>query len=91
MEPVEVECYAGYRSDETPRNFIYRGQRKEIAEVIDRWYQGARDPEWPIADYFRVRTTEGHLYLLRHDREGDRWYLVLQSNGLQTGQEESRR
>lgn len=84
--PIQVQCYAGYKSDESPRRFLYESTSVEIKEILDRWYQGNRDPEWPITDYFEVLGSDGREYLLKHDREYDDWFLVNQgaSNCRQT-------
>ncbi len=74
--PIQVECYAGYKADETPRRICWENQWIEVQENLDRWYQGAGDPEWPMADYFRVLAGDGHEYLLKHDCESDEWYLA---------------
>ena len=73
--PIQVECYAGHKADETPRRFLSGDGWIEVVEVLDRWYQGAGDPEWPIADYFKVLGADRREYLLKHDRESDAWYL----------------
>jgi hypothetical protein len=73
--PIKVECYAGAKVDETPRRFFWEERLVEVGEVLDRWYQGESQPEWPRADYFRVRDAEGCEYLLKHDLESDDWYL----------------
>jgi len=74
--PIEVQCYAGHKADETPRRFRYEGGWIEVVAVQDRWYQSDRDSEWPIADYFKILGSDGHRYLLKRDREADAWYLV---------------
>jgi len=43
--------------------------------VLDRWYQVESRPEWPRADYFKVRGTDDRAYLLKHDLESDEWFL----------------
>ena len=53
--PVKVDCYAGYKAEESPHAFWWQDQRIEVEEVVDRWYQGGVDPRQPQADYFRVR------------------------------------
>ncbi len=70
-----VECHAGYKADETPRRFVWEGRTVEVAEVLDRWYQVESRPEWPRADYFKVRDAGGREYLLKHDLEPDEWFL----------------
>jgi len=76
--PVQVECYAGYKADESPRRLCWEQRWIEVEEILDRWYQGAANPEWPIADYFKVAGDDGHVYLLKHDREADVWFLGQQ-------------
>ncbi len=73
--PIQVECYAGAKADETPRRFSWEGRILEVSEVIDRWYQLESKPEWPRADYFKVRATDERQYLLKHDLESDEWFL----------------
>ena len=34
--PVQVECYADARADETPRRFVLEGHTIEVGEVLDR-------------------------------------------------------
>ena len=85
LEPVRVECYSGYRADEMPRRVQRGGRWKSVQEVLDRWHQGWRNPEWPAAEYFRVRCADGELLLLRHDQEYDQWYVVQSSAGRYPG------
>jgi type II secretory pathway pseudopilin PulG len=47
----------------------------EVEEVLDRWHQIESQPEWPRADYFKVRGRDQHEYLLKHDLESDEWNL----------------
>ena len=77
LHPISVECYAGHKANESPRGFRLDDRRIAIAEILDRWYQGDRDPEWPIADYFKVVDREGTIYILKRDRESDDWFLVI--------------
>lgn len=75
MIPIKVECHSGYKANEYPKCFYWNNDRFEIQEIIDRWYQGDRDPEWPVSNYFRVDTTCGKQYIIKHDIENDEWYL----------------
>ncbi len=75
---IEVECYAGLKADETPRRFHLNGLTVEVHEVVDRWYQVESKPEWPRADYFKVRAVNEREYLLKHDLESDDWFLGQQ-------------
>jgi hypothetical protein len=68
MVEVRVECYAGYRGDETPRRFHLGGRTIEISEVLSRW----KEPE---ALFFRIRSDEGRIYVLRRDEHAGRWEI----------------
>jgi hypothetical protein len=72
-EQVQVECYSGYKANERPMAFTYQGQRLEISEIVDRWYEGGFKPDEPVIDYFKVRTSEGKVYLLRYLSLFDAW------------------
>lgn len=66
---LRVECYAGYRGDETPRSF-YLGQRRvDITGIIDRWLA-------PDHNYFKVADDEGNRYILRHAVDESCWELT---------------
>ena len=73
--PIQVECHSGAKADESPRRFTWEGRRIEVAAVVDRWHQVESLPEWPRADYFKVRSRDQQEYLVKHDLESDAWYL----------------
>ncbi len=67
---VRVDCYAGYKGEETPRRF-YLGERVvEIVEVSDRWLA-------PAYAYFKVRGDDNDTYMLRYDVGSGRWELTM--------------
>jgi hypothetical protein len=67
---VEVDCYAGYRGEETPRAIRFRGRRVAAVAVIDRWLA-------PDHRYFKIHGDDGGLYIIRHDVAGLEWELVF--------------
>jgi hypothetical protein len=72
---ISVECYSGYKADEYPKCFFFDGSRYEIKAIIDHWYQGDLNPDFPVSDYLKVETTEGQQFLLKHELQNDLWYL----------------
>ena len=67
---IRVECYAGYRAEETPVRF-YCGERKvEVAEVLDHWLA-------PDHRYFKVKGDDAATYIIRYDVLSDRWELTI--------------
>jgi hypothetical protein len=76
--PIKVEFCSSKNGDETLRSFLWQGHSVEVGEVLDRWYQVESKPEWPRANYFKVRGADSHEYLLKHDLESGEWYLGKQ-------------
>ena len=76
--PIQVECYAGDKADETPRRFLWSERTIEVVEVLDRCCQVESKPEWPRADYFKARAADASEFLLKHDLESDEWFLGQQ-------------
>ncbi len=68
MSKMMVECYAGYKGEQYPRRFTLGEQVIEVNMVEDQWYS-------PSSQYFRVRASDGNIYILRHDQELDCWSL----------------
>ncbi len=71
---IEVECYAGYRADETPQRLLIGGRRVEVVEVLDRWLA-------PTHRYFKLRGDDGGVYIVRHDTTANFWELTLFDSG----------
>jgi hypothetical protein len=72
--PLRVECYAGYRGEETPRRLSIGGRDVRVVEVLDRWLA-------PDHRYFKLKGDDGDTYIVRHDTEADRWELTLFERG----------
>jgi hypothetical protein len=71
---IKVECYAGYRGEETPTRFRLDKRWVEVDEVIDRWMD-------PAHRYFKVRGDDGGIYILRHDVKSGLWQMTLFDSG----------
>ena len=65
---IRVECYAGYRDEETPRRFYLQSRGIKVDEVLDRWLA-------PDHRYFKVKGDDRAVYILRHDVAAERWEL----------------
>lgn len=70
---ISVECYAGYRGEETPICFRLGDRLLEVDEVLDRWLA-------PDHRYFKVQTAEG-IYILRNDIASGGWELTMFERG----------
>jgi hypothetical protein len=56
---VRVECYSGRKLNERPLRFYLQDRCYAVEEVVDQWYG-------PEDTWFRVRASDGHLYVLRY-------------------------
>lgn len=74
---IRVEAYSGYKANERPVAFIFQGHRWEISEILDRWYEGGVNSEQPVVDYFKVKTSEGSVFILRYEAESDAWTVIV--------------
>lgn len=74
--PIHVESHSGYKADEYPKRFLLDDKWYEINEITDRWYQRNVDPEWPDSVYFKILTSEGGEFILKHETVNDRWFLI---------------
>ncbi len=67
---IRVECYAGYRGEETPRRFWLGAKKIEVQDVLDRWMA-------PDHRYFKVLGHDKAVYILRHDAVSWDWDLTF--------------
>jgi hypothetical protein len=70
MVALRVECYSGYRGEETPRWLLLGARKVEVVDVIDRWLA-------PECRYFKVAGADGARYIVRHDTGSACWDLVM--------------
>ena len=71
---IEVECYSGYRGEETPQKLKMGPRHLEITEVVDRWLA-------PDYRYFKVRTQDEGVFILRRNVESSEWDLTFFTRG----------
>jgi len=67
---IRVECYAGYRGEETPRMLTFGSRRIGVVTVEDRWLA-------PDHRYFKLIGDDGGRYIIRHDNTQDLWELTF--------------
>ena len=67
---IKVECYAGYRGEETPRSIRFQSRKIEIKKILDRWLD-------PDHRYFKIRGDDEAIYIIRHDMNSWIWELTF--------------
>ena len=65
---LRVECYAGRKDEERPVRFQFGERDYMVEEIVDQW-------DGPDDSFFKVRTDDGNLYILRRNTSADEWYL----------------
>jgi hypothetical protein len=83
---IRVECYAGYRGEESPRFILMATYKVEVKSIIDRWLG-------PDHRYFKIIGDDDATYIIRHDTVAWEWELVfyqseegLTGKGSETGE-----
>ncbi len=67
---IKVECYAGYRGDETPRRILFDKRTIAVVEVIDRWLGSDHR-------YFKVLGSAAAAYTLRQNIPTHAWEMTM--------------
>ena len=66
---VTVDCYAGYRGEETPRRFYTGDRALDVVAVVHRW-------QTPDYRYFKIGTSADEMYTLRQDVRSHMWERI---------------
>ncbi len=68
---LHVDCYSGHKEGERPVRFRMGDHEYIVDEVLDQWYG-------PEHLFFKVRASDGHLYILRRETSvpDGSWELV---------------
>lgn len=69
MSDFQVECYAGYRADESPRVLIIQGQRHQVTDILQQWQEPGRR-------CFKLRLSSGDEYLVCYDVATASWLEI---------------
>jgi len=81
FERIRVHAYCGYKANERPESFSFRGRQYYVVEIADRWYEGGYGPVQ--LDYFKVIADDQHEYILRYNSLFDAWALLTEERNIQ--------
>ena len=73
LHDIQVSTYSGYKADERPCKFIFKGKTHTIKEIINQTYEEIPG-KWSRRVY-DIKTDEGLAFKLFYDENQDRWFL----------------
>ncbi|MDR3569276.1 MAG: hypothetical protein P4L43_14705 [Syntrophobacteraceae bacterium] len=76
-EKIEVSTRDEYKGAQEPLSFVWRGEKRFISQIVDRWYEAGVDPTRMVMLYFRVKTRSGEIFLIRYHEFSRAWSIVL--------------
>jgi len=71
---IEVQCYAGRKSDERPIRFRVGGRDYLVEEIVEQWYG-------PDDSFYKARADDGNVYLLRRHTSTGTWSMTVKCRG----------
>lgn len=77
---MEVRCRSGYRGEEYPESFLYKGEEHQIVEILRRFLEEDSETR-ERKRVFLVRTRDRSKYRLTRYEDGGRWQVDA-SGGL---------
>ena len=73
LHDIQVSTYSGYKADERPCKFLFKGKTHTIKEIINQAYEEIPG-KWSRRIY-DIKTDEGLTFKLFYDENKDRWFL----------------
>lgn len=80
--PIKVECHSGFKANEYPVRFYWESHPFEIKEILDRWYQAENSYGFRKANYFKVKTSDNKIYILKNETETGKWFLWIKGERI---------
>ncbi len=73
LHDIQVSTYSGYKADERPCKFIFKGKTHTIKEIINQTHEEIPG-KW-LRRVYDIKTDEGLTFKLFYDENQDRWFL----------------
>lgn len=67
---IQVQCYSGYRGEQTPRRIRLASGDIEVKQILDRWLA-------PDHRYFKILGADDAVYIIRHESASWQWELTF--------------
>jgi len=73
LHNIQVGTYSGYKADERPLEFTFKGKRHKIKEIISQTYEEISGKG--LRKRYTIKTDDGLTFKLFYDESQDRWFL----------------
>lgn len=75
-ERIDVIAYSGYRGEESPRAFLFRGVKVEVIEILNQWIEeGSRDRS--RRRFFKIEGSDGASHVIYYDDQSMEWFHIV--------------
>lgn len=71
---IDVTCYSGYRLNEKPTKFNYKGNEYHIEKILNRSVEESINGE-DRRLIFLIRCQDNKIFSIYYDTRQDQWYL----------------
>jgi len=73
LHDIQVSTYSGYKADERPLRFVFKGKTHTIREIKNQTYEEI--PGVGLRRRFDIKTDEGLAFKILYDENQDQWFL----------------
>ncbi|OIP64093.1 MAG: hypothetical protein COT35_04315 [Nitrospirae bacterium CG08_land_8_20_14_0_20_52_24] len=73
-QEIKVTAYAGYRGEESPMAFVFRGEKINVVEVLDRRVEQDVE-EKTTRRWFRLKGDDRKIYHIYYHETAMTWFL----------------
>ncbi len=73
LHNIQVSTYSGYKADERPLRFVFKGKAHTIKEITKQTYEEISGKG--LRKRYTIKTDEGLTFNLFYNENQDRWFL----------------
>lgn len=73
LHDIQVSTYSGYKADERPLRFVFKGKMHIIEGISYQTYEEI--PDNGLRKVYDVKTDAGRTFKLSYDENQNRWFL----------------
>lgn len=71
--PIKVSSYSGYKANERPLKFNYKGKTYKVKEILSSSLEQSTDGE--LRRRFAVKTDNGLVFNIHYDERDKLWFM----------------